>query len=442
LRLALLAHISLYLLSTGKVASQLRSRLHRTLGMAKALVDEVDAKNAELEELAARAERLADAKGSFLATMSHEIRTPVNGILGSSELLFDTPLDSDQAELVGAVNSSADTLLALINDILDLSKLEAEKMTLESVPLNLSEWVDTTLTIVRSARRNPSSGESEGAVSLASEIDPALPRYVLGDPVRLRQILLNLVGNGLKFTPAGSVTARLSQEGKSLRLDVADTGIGMSPEAARAVFGAFTQADASTTRRYGGTGLGLAITKKLVEGMNGSIEVASALGEGSTFTVRLPLVSAPGAEVEVTPAESLPERFAHRVLVAEDNPVNVMVATRLFKKLGIEIDVARDGLTVEDMAREGTYDVIFMDMQMPERDGLQATEAIRASIPDAPPIVALTANAFAEDRQRCREAGMADFVSKPVRLGDLKTVLARLPPRPLEIHATPSERGR
>ena len=412
-----------YLSTTSRVATGYRHRLQQTIRMASELIDEVDLKNEQLERLATESESLARVKGDFLATMSHEIRTPVNGILGTSELLLESELDADQRQLTQIVQSSADTLLSLINDILDLSKLEADKMVLESIPVNLPRWVHDTLAIVRTGRAKP-------GVTLASEVDPQLPNRVLGDPTRLRQILLNIASNALKFTERGTVKVRLTKEDELLCLEVADTGIGMTPAAAAAIFDPFTQAEAGTTRRFGGTGLGLAITRKLVHGMHGSIQVESVLGVGSTFSVRIPLRPAPDEEETETSSTSiLPETFSLRVLVAEDNEVNVVVARRMFARLGIDIDVATNGREAVDMALESSYDVVFMDMQMPEMDGIEASSTLIERLPEHPPIVALTANAFAEDRKRCRAAGMEHFLSKPVRLLQLREVLAAVEAR-------------
>ena len=419
-RIAIVVFFSAYLLATKALAYDVWKSLSRSNSTMRALVTEFEAKNEELETMAEKAARLAETKGAFLATMSHEIRTPVNGILGTSELLLESNLDSDQAELAQTINVSADTLLALINDILDFSKLEANKVEFEEVSIELERWMRETLEMVR-------RGRPKDQVHISGWVDPELPSHILGDPVRLRQILLNLASNAVKFTEEGSVEVQIGRQGELLRLEVRDTGIGMRPEVVDKLFTPFTQADASTTRRFGGTGLGLAISKRLIDGMGGTVDVRSEVGAGSLFTVHLPLRVAYGSEDESREApDFLPEQFDLRILVADDSSVNRMVARRMFAKLGCEVDLAANGREAIERIRATRYDVVFMDMQMPELDGLEATRQILSDQTVSPPaIVALSANAFAEDRQRCREVGMVDFVAKPVRILDLRTALAR-----------------
>jgi signal transduction histidine kinase/CheY-like chemotaxis protein len=383
-------------------------------------------------------ERASQAKSEFLATMSHEIRTPLNGVIGMTSLLRDTPLTAQQQGYVGTIQTSGETLLTLINDILDLSKIEAGQLTLERRSFDPRHLVEEVVA--------PFRGQAQArGLELRAQVDPAVPSVLVGDAGRLQQVLTNLVGNALKFTAQGAVEVWVavveeSAEHVLLRIAVRDTGIGIAPEVQARLFAPFTQADASTTRRYGGTGLGLAISKRLVERMDGAIGVQSAVGQGSTFWVTLPL--ARGAAGDVPPADWVelgPEAPAPRaaksgrrgcILVAEDNAINRLVAVGLLESLGYAVETAEDGRqAVEAVGREA-YDLVLMDVHMPELDGFAATAAIRRRERAAGggrhlPIVALTADALAGDAEKSLAAGMDDHLTKPLTRERLASVVER-----------------
>lgn len=390
------------------------------------LLQHLEKTNKELEIQKAKAEEATKAKAIFLANMSHEIRTPLNGVIGFSKVLEETNLNEEQKELTEIIVSSGENLLNIINDILDFSKIESGEFKLETTEFSLFKTVHSIIKL------HSFFAEKKG-IDLQIEIDKKLPDILFGDPLRLNQVITNLVNNALKFTKKGSVKISVSSIRKNtkkitLLFKVVDTGIGISDEGKEKLFKEFSQTDSHTTRKYGGTGLGLAISRNLVSLMGGEIGVNSVVGKGSEFWFSIPYLYSEKI-VETDKQKGLPEEFEIprniKILYAEDNLLNQRVTGMLLQKLDIAYDIAQNGLEALEMYKKDEYDLILMDMQMPVLDGLESTREIRKyenirNIENPIFIVAVTANSDLQDKQKCIDSGMNDFISKPFKESDIK----------------------
>ncbi len=419
-----------YINSRGYV---IRNEAGTAIRMIGSMQDITERKKAEIETQKARveAEEARKTQEQFLANMSHEIRTPMNGVVGMTELLAGTILDDDQQDYVNTIQESAANLMVIINDILDLTKIAAGKITIEKIEYNFSHLIETVI-------KTHKCKADKKRILLKATIDQQIYPALLGDPVRLSQILNNLVGNAIKFTESGEVNVgvRLQKnEGKSdtLQFLISDTGIGIAEENAASVFDRFTQVAVDSKRKYGGTGLGLTITKQLIELQGGKIQVKSKQGEGSVFSFFIPVEKGNSRQrpKRKTTQNELDKQLKNlRVLLAEDNLINQQVALRVLSNQGALVDIAKNGREAIDLLKKKHYDIILMDLQMPEMDGYEATKIIRNDMGvtiSNTPIIAMTASALITDKTKCLQAGMNDYIAKPFLAGDLyKKILAQV----------------
>jgi len=418
-----------------QAAIALEAKVKERTAALQVTLSTLEKTNVDLKASNEAAQAASRAKSAFLAAMSHELRTPMNGVVGMSELLLTTSLEPRQVKSVETIRRSALSLLTILNDILDFSKIEAGQMSLESTPFNLRKTADETLALLRP------QVEAKG-LDLIMDWPSNLPNAVVGDPTRFAQIITNLVGNALKFTSTGYIRLRgrlgkKQDNRQEYRFEIEDTGIGIPGEAIGRLFTSFSQADSSTTRKFGGTGLGLAIVRRLSELMGGECGVTSEVGRGSCFWFTLLLE--PAGEKTIDHGTRSQGQFKApsadnrgrklRVLLVEDNLINQEVASALLETLHCDCTIAGNGKQALDaLAADSGFDLVLMDCQMPEMDGYEATRCIRAGEAAGGshiPIVALTANAMAGDRELCLDAGMDDFLSKPFQLHELSSVLGK-----------------
>ncbi len=414
----------LWMLSRGMAVRDAEGKPVRMVGTHTDVSAQKQAEEALIHAKEA-AEAGSRAKSEFLANMSHEIRTPMNGVLGMINLTLETELTDEQRDYLGMANSSANALLHIINDILDFSKIEAGRLDVHPEPTDIRLMAEELFRLYKHRC-------DEKGLAFAQQVDVALPVLLLLDPVRVRQVLINLLGNAIKFTHTGGITLEIKRVGQGVRFGVRDTGIGIQKDNQATVFQAFTQADSSITRRFGGTGLGLSISSRLVGLMGGLIGLQSELGQGSEFYFMLPIEEprqSQAAQASST-ENALPLVRQLNILLAEDNPINQKLAVTLLAREGHRVSVVDDGEAAVQAVAQGHFDLVLMDMQMPRMSGLEATRQIRADeaarLEPRIPIMALTANAYDEDRDACLAAGMDAFISKPIRRDTLIATIATI----------------